>query len=179
MDLRADLAKLSKNKPAMVGLAGAAALGGYALYRRTRGGGAGVTGPTSALAGSGYMAGLDTSGANQADFLSQFSGTLGGQLGQLGDAITSLQGINGTGTGVNGKTATGVLSTPIWLHTQSNVDSPVGALLQPGQSAAVAGSAVTGGMFKSPQLGVSGNQWVPISVSGQTYYGFLPELAVS
>jgi hypothetical protein len=66
----------------------------------------------------------------------------------------------------------------IWLHTQANAQSPVGAILQPGQMANAAGAPISGGSFTSAQLGVTGNQWEPVSVGGSTYFAFLPEVSV-
>ena len=75
---------------------------------------------------------------------------------------------------------TGALGNiPVWLHTAPSAESPVGALLRPGETAIVSGSPMLGGTYVSPLVpGVKSDMWLPINIGGTTEYAFLPEVSI-
>jgi len=118
-----------------------------------------VTGPAE---GPQVLGTLDTTGIQQ----------------QLGNILLQMSANNAAGSQpTHGQRITSGLgdTQPLWLHTQPNAESPVAALLRPGQEA-TAGSTVEGGTFTSNQLGITGNQWEEVMYGGSKYYAFLPEV---
>lgn len=96
-----DLKALTKNKPAMIGLAGAAGLGLYVLYKRKQTTGSTSSQPTTtATTGTGAVGTFDSSGTDIATWLGNYSGNLQNQLDayqqQLTDALSGLQQVQPT-----------------------------------------------------------------------------------
>ena len=77
-------------------------------------------------------------------------------------------------------TITGALGNiSVWLHTAPSAESPVGALLRPGESAIVSGAPLVGGTYVSPVVpGVTSDMWLPVNIGGTTEYAFLPEVNI-
>jgi hypothetical protein len=92
-----DWRQLTRNKPLLVGIVGAGALGALVLLRR-RGGPAGDTATAGAGAGGiGYPGTVDTTGTDVAAWLGNYSGALQSQLDEYGrslqDALDGLRQI--------------------------------------------------------------------------------------
>lgn len=166
-----DSLKIGGHKVPIALIAGGIALIGVIAVVRARQSGQNVLSAGQApatAAGSGFGLPLPSSDVGPA------LANLSQQLNQLGQ-----QGINSPAAAPQHMVTGGLGDTAVWLHAAPSASSPVAALLRPGESAAVAGSPVTGESFTNAQLGISGNQWEPINVGGTTYWAFLPEVKVS
>lgn len=62
---------------------------------------------------------------------------------------------------------------PVWLHAAASNESPVAALLRPGEALWTTGAPIKGGSYNGS------DQWVPVNVAGTTYYALAKEVAFS